>query len=215
MKKILMAILLVSMVVISCKKGGKKVLIQTKYGDIVVELYDSTPLHRDNFLKLVKEGFYDSLLFHRVIDGFMIQGGDPESKGADKNKILGAGGPGYTLPPEIHELHYRGAVAAARMGNQVNPEKRSSGSQFYIVQGKKHLTLSDIQSAEKRNKLKYTEEQIQKYLKEGGYPFLDGEYTVFGRVVKGMDVVDKIAKVKKSRHNRPVEDIVMKIKIID
>ena len=215
MKKTLFVLMMMLIFAVSCKDNKKRVLIETRYGDILIELYDSTPLHRDNFIKLVQEGFYDSLLFHRVINDFMIQGGDPESKGAPKNKVLGAGGPGYTIPAEIGELHYRGALAAARRGDAANPEKRSSGSQFYIVQGKRHLKLDDLRYVERKNNIKYTDEQIKKYLKEGGYPFLDGEYTVFGKVIKGMDVVDKIAGVKKSKYNRPEEDIIMKIKIVN
>ncbi len=206
---------IIGIIISSCKQGPQKALIETNYGNIVIELSDSTPQHRDNFIKLVEQGFYDSLLFHRVIKGFMIQGGDPESKNAPKNKRLGAGDPGYLIPAEIGALHYRGALAAARKGGPVNPEKKSNGSQFYIVQGKKKLTKEDIEKASKYNKLKYSPEQIEKYLQKGGYPFLDNNYTVFGKVIEGMDVVDKIANVRTRLYDRPDEDVIMKIKLIN
>ena len=216
MKRILyFSILIVFLIFSSCKSGPQKALIETNYGNIVVELYDSTPQHRDNFIKLVKQGFYDSLLFHRVIYDFMIQGGDPESKNAPKTKRLGGGGPGYTIPAEIGALHYRGTLAAARKGGPGNPEKRSSGSQFYIVQGKQKLTREDIDKAAEYNKMNYTPEQIEEYLKKGGYPLLDNNYTVFGKVIEGMDVVDKIAKTPKALYDRPAEDIIMKISLIN
>ncbi|HHH54474.1 MAG TPA: peptidylprolyl isomerase [Bacteroidetes bacterium] len=199
----------------SCNSGPKKALIETNFGNIEIELYDSTPKHRDNFIKLVKQGFYDSLLFHRVINDFMIQGGDPESKNAPMTKRLGGKGTGYTIPPEFGELHYRGALAAARKPDQVNPGKESSGSQFYIIQGKKHLTEKDIEKAVEYNKMNYTPEQIKKYLEVGGYPYLDNNYTVFGKVIKGMDVVDKIAQVNKGMYDRPTENIIMKIKMLN
>ena len=191
------------------------VLIETPYGKMEVELFDQTPLHRDNFLKLAEEGFYNDLLFHRIIDGFMIQGGDPESKGASANKQLGSGGPGYQIDAEIKEglYHKKGALAAARTGDQVNPQKKSSGSQFYIVQGTK---VPEIQLAqlETRKGIKYSDEQKKVYTEIGGTPFLDMEYTVFGQVISGMDVIDKIANIKGNSLNRPVEDIWMKIKVI-
>jgi peptidyl-prolyl cis-trans isomerase B (cyclophilin B) len=191
------------------------VLIQTPYGDMIAELYDNTPKHRDNFTKLVDESFYNGLLFHRVINGFMIQGGDPDSKNAAKGKRLGAGGPGYQIDAEIipENIHIKGALAAARMGDAVNPEKRSSGSQFYIVQGNK-LTENQLQQIENRKGIHYTDEQKKLYMKIGGTPFLDNDYTVFGRVIEGLDVIDKIAKAKTDRGNRPVEDIWMKIYVI-
>ena len=214
MKKNLPIILLVLIIAISsCTKGKRQAVIETKFGDITIELSDSTPLHRDNFIKLVNEGFYDGLLFHRVIKDFMIQGGDPESKDAPISKRLGASGPGYTIPPETTGLlHYRGALASARKGPKGNPD---SGSQFYLVQGKRDLTEQDIKKAENYNKLNYTDEQKARYLKEGGYPFLDNNYTVFGYVIDGMDVIDKIADVKKVPGDRPEENITMKIKMIN
>ncbi len=215
MKRIFFISLLFLFLFSSCNSGPRKALIETNFGNIVVELFDSTPQHRDNFIKLVKQGFYDSLLFHRIINDFMIQGGDPDSKNAPLSKRLGAGGPGYTIPAEIGALHYRGALAAARKGGPANPEKRSSGSQFYIVQGKKNLTREDIEKASKYTNMNYTQEQIDKYLKNGGYPFLDNNYTVFGKVIEGMDVVDKIAKTKTSLYDRPAEDIIMKISLLN
>jgi len=191
------------------------VLIETPYGEMEVELYDETPKHRDNFIKLAEKGFYDNLLFHRVIDGFMIQGGDPESKNAPKNKRLGSGGPGYQVDAEFNPdlVHVKGALSAARMGDNVNPEKKSSGSQFFIVQGSK-LTDAQLKKIEQRKGIHYTEKQKEQYKELGGTPFLDGDYTVFGRVINGLDVIDKIAKVKKNRADRPVENIWMKIKVI-
>ena len=192
------------------------VVIETPYGDMEVELYDETPKHRDNFIKLAEKGFYDSLLFHRVIKGFMIQGGDPQSRNASPNKNLGSGGPGYQLDAEIRPdlIHVKGALAAARLGDRVNPEKRSSGSQFYIVQGRK-LTEEQLRQIEEHKGIKYTDEQKKLYLQLGGTPFLDGEYTVFGRVVSGLDVLDKIASVKTKRADRPVKDVWMKIKVVN
>ena len=241
-----------------------KVKIQTKWGDIVVRLYDETPIHRDNFVKLVKEGYYDGTLFHRVIKDFMIQGGDPDSKGAPAGKMLGMGGPDYTLEAEIKEglYHKRGALAAARQGDEVNPERRSSGSQFYIVWGQvynegqlrqfsKQLKMQQIQSAfnllasqhrdeimqmrRERNRAGLqelqdrlaaeaeqqvkgngmTDEQIKIYSTIGGTPHLDGQYTVFGEVEEGLNVVEKIQGSATGRGDRPVDDIEMKITLLD
>lgn len=187
-----------------------KVLISTSMGDITIALYDETPLHKENFIKLVKEGFYDNVLFHRIIKEFMIQTGDPDSKSAEPGQPLGSGGPGYTIPAEFVPTlyHKRGAVAAARMGDQVNPQKASSGSQFYIVDGKK-CTPQEMQMMSMRFGKKYSDEQIETYTTIGGVPFLDGDYTVFGEVVAGMDVVDKIASQPKDRRDRPTEDIII------
>ena len=236
-----------------------KVLIQTTEGDITVRLYDQTPQHRDNFLKLAAEGYYDGTLFHRVIRDFMIQGGDPDSIGAPAGKSLGVGGPDYTIEAEIlpELFHKRGALCAARQGDEVNPTKRSSGSQFYIVWGKKYsegelrqmdkqLQMQQEQSvfnslvAKNRDlilklrrerdrdglsalqdellaethavcasmpKPQLGAEQKQAYSTIGGTPFLDGQYTVFGEVEEGLDVVGKIQEVATGRGDRPVADV--------
>lgn len=195
-------------------KGKEKVrqaVITTPYGDITVELYNSTPKHRDNFVKLVQEGFYNDLLFHRVIDKFMIQGGDPSSRNAAAGVPLGSGGPGYEIDAEVGSPHLRGVLAAARLPN---PEKRSSGSQFYIVVGDR-VTEDELQRWELVKKIKYNDVQRQIYLEQGGYPSLDMDYTVFGEVVSGMEIVDRIAKVPVDDRNRPVEDVRMTIKLIN
>lgn len=231
--------------------------LKTSLGDIVVELYNDTPLHRDNFLKLVGEGFYDGVLFHRVIDSFMIQTGDPDSKNAAPGARLGSGDPGYTIAAEIvypKHYHKKGALAAARTGDAYNPERRSSGSQFYIVTGttasERQIEAMDlkrknsqmesvfqelamhhrdsIQAMQKRDDreglerlrqqlIKETEEKVKPedmpenvkkdYVERGGTPHLDGGYTVFGEVVKGLDVVDKIQKVETDDADRPKEDV--------
>ncbi|MCD6329537.1 MAG: peptidylprolyl isomerase [Candidatus Cloacimonetes bacterium] len=184
------------------------VKMHTNYGDITIKLYNETPQHRDNFLKLVEECFYDSTLFHRVIAGFMIQAGDPDSKGAMPQKQLGAGGPGYTVPAEFRKdlIHKKGALAAARQGDQVNPQKRSSGSQFYIVVGRS-WTADEMKMIEERKGIKYTDEQKEIYETLGGYPFLDREYTVFGEVVEGLDIVDAISLVDTNPADRPLQDV--------
>ena len=242
-----------------------KVKIQTMLGDIIVRLYDETPIHRDNFIKLVKEGYYDGTLFHRVIKDFMIQGGDPDSKGAPAGKMLGVGGPDYTLEAEIKDglFHKRGALAAARQGDEVNPERRSSGSQFYIVWGQvynegqlrqfsKQLKMQKVQSvfnqlvSEHRDEIMQmrrdrnraglqelqdklvaeaekqsadfaglTEEQMKIYSTIGGTPHLDGQYTVFGEVEEGLDVVEMIQTTTTGRGDRPVDDLEMKISVVE
>lgn len=235
-----------------------KVNIETSLGNIIVRLYDETPFHRDNFIRLVKEGFYVDTLFHRVIKDFMIQGGDPDSKNAPSNKMLGMGGPGYNVQAEIlpNLFHKRGALAAARQGDEVNPERESSGSQFYIVWGQiykasqiqqlnKQLqmqatqqifsTLASQHRAEilqlrkdrnqaglmelqerlikeseaeaKKQGIGLTQEQMELYTTVGGTPHLDGQYTVFGEVEQGMDVVEKIQNTSTQRGDRPKEDI--------
>ena len=206
-------------------KNAKKeemVIISTDYGDMVIRLYADTPLHKENFLKLAKEGFYDGLLFHRVIQSFMIQGGDPNSKDAQKDDPLGNGGPGYTIPAEINRnyIHKKGALSAARQGDAVNPNRESSGSQFYIVQGKtvEESTLIRMANQKKpepgQEPFSYTEEQIQTYGEIGGTPHLDQAYTVFGEVTEGLNVIDSIASVKTDSRSRPFEDITMSMKII-
>jgi len=241
-----------------------KVKIQTMFGDIIVRLYDETPIHRDNFIKLAKEGYYDGTLFHRVIKDFMIQGGDPDSKGAPAGKMLGVGGPDYTLEAEIKPdlLHKRGALAAARQGDEVNPERRSSGSQFYIVWGQvynegqlrqfsKQLRMQKIQDAfnalasehrteimqmrrernrvglqdlqdrlavEAENKVGkegLTDKQLKQYSTIGGTPHLDGQYTVFGEVEEGLEIVEMIQATATGRADRPVDDIEMRMTVIE
>jgi peptidyl-prolyl cis-trans isomerase B (cyclophilin B) len=196
------------------KKDRKKdVLMQTTMGDMIIRLSDSTPLHRDNFLKLVKVKFYDSLLFHRVMKDFMIQGGDPDSKNAQAGVQLGGGGPGYTVPAEFRTtlFHKKGVIAAARSNN---PENASSGSQFYIAQGKIYtdaeLDLLETGRIGKKIPVLYREA----YKTIGGIPHLDQGYTVYGEVVKGLEVIDKIASVQTSR-DRPVTDVrIIKVKLI-
>lgn len=237
-----------------------QVLLQTNLGDITLRLYDETPQHRDNFLRLVREGYYNGTLFHRVIRDFMVQGGDPDSVNAPAGKRLGTGGPDYTLEAEIHPalFHKRGALAAARQGDEVNPERRSSGSQFYIVWGQtyndgqlrqmgKQLEMQRLQSifqtlaadhraeilqlrrdrnrtglqelqdrltAEAETKAKtlgpvLTEAQMEAYSSVGGTPHLDGQYTVFGEVVEGLDIVDSIQQVETLSGDRPKADVVV------
>ena len=233
-------------------------------GDIVIRLYDETPIHRDNFVKLAKEGYYDGTLFHRVIKNFMIQGGDPDSKCAPAGKMLGVGGPDYTLEAEIKDglFHKRGALAAARQSDEVNPERRSSGSQFYIVWGdvynesqlrqySKQLRMQKVQDAFNKLSSEYraeimqmrrdrnreglqklqdkltveaenkvgksglTDEQLKIYSTVGGTPHLDGQYTVFGEVEEGLDVVEMIQGTATGRADRPVDDIKMRISVIE
>ena len=195
--------------------------ITTDYGVMVAKLYNNTPLHRDNFIKLIQQGFYDSLLFHRVIKDFMIQGGDPDSKHADSNAMVGAGSaPGIErIPAEFRNnfVHKRGALAAARDGN---PEKASSNCQFYIVQGKPYDTaqLNQVymQGVKPNNpKFKYSAAQKEIYQRIGGTPFLDQNYTVFGEVISGMDVIDKITAVKTAMPDRPAKDIRMKVRLLN
>ncbi len=238
--------------------------IQTSKGDILISLYDKTPLHKQNFHKLVSQNFYNDVLFHRVIDDFMIQTGDPESADAAPDKMLGSGGPDYTIPSEVHPnyFHKKGAIAAARQGDDLNPDRASSSSQFYIVEGKimtddmlnkienqinqqnlqlyyknlldslKNADLENDQvpdyslinpmakqlATEKynKNKFAFTQKQREIYKTQGGTPHLDGGYTVFGEIVEGMDVVEKIAAVETGKANRPIEDIrIEKIEIIE
>ena len=198
---------------------ARMVDITTTFGDIVVKLYDSTPLHRDNFIRLVKEGFYDSLLFHRVIAGFMIQGGDPQSKNAPDTVQLGAGeAPGNRIPAEFNPnyFHKKGALAAAR---DDNPEKASSNCQFYIVEGKPmsdtDLNMMECQIRNEKPAFRYTDAQRKMYNTLGGTPFLDQNYTVFGEVVKGMDVIDKIAEAQRDANDRPLQNVMMKMKMLN
>ncbi len=274
MKKLfIFMVLALFLFVVSCgyavnQKQQPRVLIKTEFGDMKIILYDDTPEHTQNFLKLAGEGFYNDLLFHRVIENFMIQGGDPTSKNAEPGKRLGGGSPNYTIQAEFmaeKHFHKRGALAAARTGGPSNPEKRSSGSQFYIVQGgvlttgkldtlemtknvqlqndwlRQHFEVAkdelnafrekndqegfNIRVAEIRaeaetsfetsgKKFRFTDEQRKIYTTIGGYPSLDGEYTVFGEVVEGLEVLDKIAAVETDQYNRPLSDVKMKVELL-
>ncbi len=181
-----------------------------------IELYDETPLHKENFIKLVNENFYNELLFHRVIKNFMVQAGDPNSKNAKKGARLGNGGTDYKIPAEFNKkfFHKKGALAAARQGDNINPQKMSSGCQFYIVQGNVY-TMEKLKSFEARMKMPFSEEQKKAYTTLGGTPHLDYNYTVFGEVVEGLDIIDKIASSQIDRGNRPLEDIkIISIKIL-
>ena len=216
MKKILFFLALTIVVSASAKKEKRtKVEMLTSMGSITIELYNETPLHRDNFIKLVKEGYYNDLLFHRVIADFMIQGGDPDSKNAPEGKMLGEGGPGYTIEAEFRFpqlFHKRGVLAAAREGDNTNPEKRSSGSQFYIVWGQT-FSRSDLEKITQRveqhsaGAIIFPDEVKKYYMKYGGTPHLDGSYTVFGEVIKGIEVVNAIQQVDTDNNDRPIEDV--------
>lgn len=247
------------------QKTDQVVTIKTEYGNMVAILYDETPKHKENFIKLAKEHYFDSLLFHRVIEGFMIQGGDPESKKAAENQRLGNGGPGYTIPAEFNPklFHEKGALSAARLGDAMNPEKASSGSQFYIVQGIKHTESqlkvdpekfnralqqffqkpenqvyrdsinTFIQNRDEKGFQAYLEnlrplveqqlglsvnrevspEVVKAYSTVGGTPQLDGQYTVFGKVIQGLDVIDKIAAVPRDMNERPLKDVRMSVSV--
>ena len=214
MKKFLF-ISLIALIFNACtnspKDKGADAIIETSYGVIKVKLYDSTPKHKANFLKLAKEGYYNDLLFHRVISKFMIQGGDPNSRNAPAGAMLGAGGPSELIPAEIGAKHFKGALAAARTGGPGNPEKKSSGSQFYIVQGDV-INPAQLQMLASQKGITYTEEEAKKYSTIGGVPFLDGDYTVFGEVIEGLDIIDKIATMQTDANNRPFTDVKMKVK---
>ncbi len=214
MKKTIILLLMLAFTALG-KAQSNEVLFETTEGNIRVMLYDDTPIHRDNFLKLVNEQFYDSLLFHRVIKSFMIQGGDPTSKTAEPGTTLGTGELDYTLEPEFRtpkHYHRRGALAMAREGDRVNPERRSSGCQFYIVWGKTYST-KDLEAIQQRVKeatngaADITPEMFWTYRKVGGTPHLDGQYTVFGEVTEGLDVVERIQKVYTDTYDRPVDDV--------
>jgi len=195
------------------KEQFTRVKISTDLGEIVVRLYNKTPKHRDNFIKLVTEHTYDSTLFHRVINGFMIQGGDPNSKHANPGEMLGNGDVGYTIPAEFDSslYHKRGALCAARTDN---PEKASSGCQFYIVQGRK-ISDGELDNIGMSRNIRYTSAQRMTYKMNGGTPQLDMNYTVFGEVESGMDVVDKIALAPRDNYNRPITDIRMHMAILE
>ena len=211
MKKLFLLTLLINVIftatLFSQAEKQVKILISTDYGDMTAVLYNETPQHRDNFVKLINEGWYEDSPFHRVINKFMIQGGQNADGRLD---------PGYTVPAEFVDgkYHKYGALAAARKPDQVNPEKASSGSQFYIVQGQ--VTTSEtLENFAARTGVNYTNEQIETYTTVGGTPHLDGSYTVFGEVIDGFDVIDKIAKVKTDRANKPIEPVLMSVRIIE
>lgn len=190
-----------------------KVRIETEYGNIVMMLYDNTPLNANNMVKLANEHFYDSTLFHRCIPQFVIQGGDPESKKAKPGQALGNGGLGTTIPAEINEtaFHKRGALGVAR---DQTPDKSGSACQFYIVVGKK-FSEAELETISQRTNRKYTPEQIEAYKTIGGTPHLDGNYTVFGEVIEGMDIVDKISMEPRDRADRPNKDIrMLKVRVV-
>lgn len=266
-KNFLVIAFLLSASAASAQKKDHIVTIKTKHGEMIAVLYDETPFHKANFIKLAKEHYYDSLLFHRVIESFMIQGGDPESKKAKRGERLGNGGPGYTVPAEFHPklYHVKGSLAAARMGDRENPTKASSGSQFYIVQGKvftrsqltsdphklrpalqkflqnpqNKLQADSLLACQRRKDDKGYEaylhtlkplieqqqgvkleretpldpEIVEAYSTVGGTPHLDGGYTVFGRVIKGLDVLDKIAAQPRDPADRPLDDISMMVSV--
>jgi cyclophilin family peptidyl-prolyl cis-trans isomerase len=204
------------------EKGKALVALHTEYGTMKTELYAATPKHRDNFIELAEEGFYDSTTFHRVIEGFMIQGGDPYTKQKDPEGTIGEGGPGHRIDAEIRDslFHRKGALAAARKSDKENPERRSSGSQFYIVDGKT-FSKSDLEKLEKRKQkemgegFSFSEEAIEAYTNEGGAPHLDGAYTVFGQVIEGKAVIDSIASVRTDpSKNRPLDPVRMEVEII-
>lgn len=200
------------------KTAGTRVKVTTDMGVIIIRLYDATPQHRDNFIKLVSSHFFDSLLFHRVINGFMIQGGDPLSKNAQPGEVLGSGGGDMArIPAEFKPnlIHKKGVLAAARDGN---PEKASSACQFYLVQGKvmNDIELNQVECSIRNTNpdFTYTPEQRKIYKTIGGTPFLDMNYTVFGEVEKGLEVIDKIAAVQTAPGDRPIKDIRMKIELL-
>ena len=201
--------LLILPVQLLSQTAAHSLLIETGKGNLKCILYDETPLHAENFIKLVNEGFYDGLLFHRVINNFMIQTGDPNSRDAQKGAPLGYGDPGYRVPGEFHPnlYHRKGVLASARQGDQINPARESNGSQFYIVQGKK-LTSAELDAMEiDGSHIAFTAEQRDYYTNLGGTPHLDYAYTVFGEVVEGIEVIDKIASVPTDEKNRPLEDV--------
>lgn len=211
MKRTILCALLVNLIftatLFSQDKKQVKILISTDFGDMTAILYNETPQHRDNFIKLVNEGWYEGSPFHRVINKFMIQGGQNADGRLD---------PGYTVPAEFVDgkYHKYGALSAARKGDQVNPEKASSGSQFYIVQGQV-TTYESLENQASRSGVNYTNDQIEAYTSVGGTPHLDGAYTVFGEVIEGFEVIDKIATVKTDKASKPLENVSMSIKIIE
>ncbi|ANI89938.1 peptidylprolyl isomerase [Arachidicoccus ginsenosidimutans] len=212
MKKIIFLLVFIALINIVAGAQTYRVVMKTTQGKILLELFDGTPKHRDNFVKLAHKHFYDGLLFHRVIAGFMIQGGDPDSRTAKQGQLLGDGDVGYTIPAEFNDkyFHQRGALAQAR---DDNPAKASSGCQFYIVTGKK-FTDETLAKEEKRAGRKIPEAQKEIYKTIGGAPHLDGNYTVYGQVLKGMDVADKIVNQKRDKNDRPLKNqVIEKVRI--
>lgn len=216
MNKTLLFVLSAAVLLLSCKQPEERIVFETTLGTIELKLYDETPQHRDNFRALVAEGAFDSLLFHRVIRDFMIQGGDPDSKYAEAGVELGDGDRPYTIPAEFRLeegiYHRRGVLAAAREGDNVNPEQRSSAMQFYIVWGRvfDDASLDKIQQrldASTGGRVVLTPEMRETYKTVGGTPHLDGQYTVFGEVTQGLDVVDAIQQVATDENDRPLEDV--------
>jgi len=211
------ALILFAFGLITYQLGAQNVVrITTTEGEVLVSLYSKTPIHRSNFKRLANEGFYDSTSFHRIISEFMIQGGDPKSKPSSKSKRVGSGGPGYTLQAELKTgyIHKKGALAAARDPDDINPSKRSNGSQFYIVVGRKY-PRKYLTKFEEENGVTYSEEDKLDYERLGGTPHLDGNYTVFGEVIKGMDIVEKISNVKTGKADRPIEPVyIIKMEVI-
>ena len=208
-KTFLTVILLAAFQYIHSQSTYPEVVFETSEGKFTVRLYEDTPLHSENFLKLVKEGYYNNQLFHRVIKNFMIQTGDPNSKNAQPGVQLGYGGPNYTIPPEFQAQYYhkKGALAAARQGDNINPQKASNGSQFYIVEGTVFTNQQLDQIVQKGQHIPFTPEQRNTYTTIGGYPYLDYSYTVFGEVVQGLDVIDKISVQPTDPNDRPIQDV--------
>ena len=221
----LLVVLLLLFACVLPSQGKKKekravVRIETSCGNIRVALSDDTPLHSKNFLKLAAKGFYDGTLFHRCIKDFMIQGGDPDSRHAAKGQLLGEGDVGYTIPAEFclpYLYHWRGALAAAREPDDVNPEQNSSGCQFYIVYGKKQspADIKKVRSALEEKGIELTSQMIDDYVMRGGTPHLDGQYTVFGEVIEGLDVVCQILTLPTDSNDRPLQDVVINRMIIE
>jgi cyclophilin family peptidyl-prolyl cis-trans isomerase len=223
---LIISFLLIAAAPVACHAKVVKypvVEIITSEGNIYIWLYDDTPLHKENFLKLIKDGFYDKTKFHRIIKDFMIQGGDPNTKDISLKDQWGQGGPGYTIDAEIKQEHYhkKGVIAAARMGDQTNPKRSSSGSQFYIVQGTKYnaqsldLIEKQIRSSSQNLNFRFTDEMRKSYEEIGGAPHLDMQYTVFGEVISGLDIVDKIAMVQTGMSDKPVQDVEMDINVLE
>jgi cyclophilin family peptidyl-prolyl cis-trans isomerase len=199
------------------QRAAHRFQLETSFGDMKCILFEETPMHAENFVKLFREGYYDGVLFHRVIRDFMIQTGDPDSKNAQKGEVLGHGGPDYTIPAEFHPdlYHRKGVLASARQGDQLNPGKESNGSQFYIVQGK-IISDAEMDAMEANGShIKFTNEQRMVYRSIGGTPHLDYSYTVFGEVTEGLEVLDKIASLPTDNRGRPHEDVkIISIKVL-